>query len=367
MAIAPGRARLPVIASLIGIVVLGGVVAALAFQRLHSPASPSAGTPGVGLPGTGTKSLPRRVAALGRLEPAGTVLLIASRSGNDGTRVEQLRVREGEDVTAGQVLAILDNEPLRKAALAEATARLESAQARLDQVQAGAKAGDIAAQRLAAQLLSVQQRVVERELQRARDLQAQGIVAREDLEAKQWAFDRVVLEQQRAEELLKSIQDVREIDVRVAQRDVSIAAATVQRAQVELDATRICAPSAGRILKIHAHQGERLGDQGVLEMGDVQNMEAVAEVFEADVAAIHPGCPALVKVDALSEPLHGTVAEIGHRVGRKVVLTNDPVSDTDARVVEVRIRLSADDVERVVRLSNARVQVTIELPELSHD
>lgn len=362
MAVFPARARRPVIATLIGAVVLGGVVAALAFQRFNSPASHNPASSEAHVSDT---AIPQRVSALGRLEPAGTVLLIAPRSGNDGTRVEQLRVHEGDDVTAGQVLAILDNEALRKAALAEATARLESAQARLEQVQAGAKAGDIAAQRLAAQLLSVQQRVVERELQRARDLHARDIVAREDLDAKQWAFDRVLLEQQRAEEQLKSILEVREIDIRVAQRDVSVAAATVQRAQVELDATRICAPAAGRILKIHAHQGERLGDQGVLEMGDVVHMEAVAEVFEADVAAIRPGLSALVKVDAVAKPLTGTVSDVGHRVGRKVVLTNDPVSDTDARVVEVRIRLSETDVERVIRLSNARVQVTIDLPSRS--
>jgi hypothetical protein len=41
------------------------------------------------------------------------------------------------------------------------------------------------------------------------------------------------------------------------------------------------------------------------------------------------------------------------------VLTNDPVSDTDARVVEVRIDLNSDQIESVTRLSNARVEITI--------
>jgi HlyD family secretion protein len=47
------------------------------------------------------------------------------------------------------------------------------------------------------------------------------------------------------------------------------------------------------------------------------------------------------------------------------VLTNDPVSDTDARVVEVRIDLKSDQIESVARLSNARVEVTIllQVPE----
>ena len=40
------------------------------------------------------------------------------------------------------------------------------------------------------------------------------------------------------------------------------------------------------------------------------------------------------------------------------MLTNDPVSDTDARVVEVRVDLDAAHLERVARLSNARVEIS---------
>jgi len=66
-------------------------------------------------------------------------------------------------------------------------------------------------------------------------------------------------------------------------------------------------------------------------------------------------------VDASDERLAGQVAEIGHLVARKIVLTNDPVSDTDARVVEVRINLDQEHIARVARLSNARVEVSIRL------
>jgi HlyD family secretion protein len=52
-------------------------------------------------------------------------------------------------------------------------------------------------------------------------------------------------------------------------------------------------------------------------------------------------------------------------VARKSVLTNDPVSDTDARVVEVRVTLAPQSAARVVRLANARVEVTIDITEPS--
>ena len=68
---------------------------------------------------------------------------------------------------------------------------------------------------------------------------------------------------------------------------------------------------------------------------------------------------ATIRIDSSGHQIDGTVIEIGNLVSRKVVLTNDPVSDTDARVVEVRIDLNLDQIESVARLSNARVEVTI--------
>lgn len=337
-------------------VVLCGIAGGSAVHHLNSAGSKSNSTaPTDNPPG------PNRVHALGRLEPAGTVLRISPLSGNEGARVERLMVREGDDIAAGSVLAVLDNEGLREAVLAEAEARLSLAKTKLQQVQAGAKAGDIAAQQLAVDVQAEQKKVADRELKRAQELHAKNVLTREELDNKQWLLDRVSLEHRRAQELLKSIGEVREIDVRVAEQDVAAAAAAVRRALVDLDATRVCSPAAGRVLKIHTHAGERIGDQGLLELGDVLHMEAVAEVFEGDVVQLRAGQSAVVKVDCLKEPLAGAVSEIGHRIARKTVLTNDPVSDTDARVVEVRIRLAPEDIERVARLSNARVEVSIEL------
>ena len=96
-------------------------------------------------------------------------------------------------------------------------------------------------------------------------------------------------------------------------------------------------------------------------MGDVDHMHAVAEVFEADVALVSIGMTVDVLLDGSGEQLSGTVVDVGHLVARKIVLTNDPVSDTDARVVEVRVALDAASIAKVARLSNARVEVFIRL------
>ena len=48
-------------------------------------------------------------------------------------------------------------------------------------------------------------------------------------------------------------------------------------------------------------------------------------------------------------------------VSRKVIFSNDPVADIDARVVEVRIRLSTEGGAKVAGLCNARVDVVIDV------
>lgn len=141
-----------------------------------------------------------------------------------------------------------------------------------------------------------------------------------------------------------------EIDVRVAK-----AALAAARAQLELAIVR--APMAGQVLEIHARRGERVGPLGVLELGDTRKMYAVAEVYETDIGAIATGQSATIVSSALAKPLTGSVERIGLKVGRMDVLGTDPISKTDARVVEVRILL--DDATAVASLTNLQVEIEI--------
>ncbi|MDJ0600585.1 MAG: ABC exporter membrane fusion protein [Crocosphaera sp.] len=91
-------------------------------------------------------SLPTRVAALGYLEPRGDIIQVSAPGFLEGTRVMELRVKRGDRVQAGEIIAILDNHYRLKAALEQAKTQVAVAQANLAKVQAGAKQGDIQAQ-----------------------------------------------------------------------------------------------------------------------------------------------------------------------------------------------------------------------------
>ncbi|MDJ0593464.1 MAG: ABC exporter membrane fusion protein [Pleurocapsa sp. MO_226.B13] len=85
------------------------------------------------------------VAALGYIQPQGEAIALSAPSSIEGRRVEQLLVKQGDRVRAGQTIAILDNRDRLQAALQQARTQVAVAQARLAQVKAGTKTGDIQA------------------------------------------------------------------------------------------------------------------------------------------------------------------------------------------------------------------------------
>jgi ABC exporter DevB family membrane fusion protein len=64
----------------------------------------------------------------------------------EGSRLDKLLVKQGDQVEAGQVLAILDSRDRLQASLKQAQDQVRIAQSLLTQVKAGAKQGDIIAQ-----------------------------------------------------------------------------------------------------------------------------------------------------------------------------------------------------------------------------
>ena len=205
------------------------------------------------------------VAALGRLEPQGEVIRLSAANSQAGVRVAKLLVNQGDWVSQGQVVAILDSYYTRLAALEKAQKQVLVAEAVVNQVKAGAKAGDISAQeatiaRLEAQLrgetsaqqatiarLEAELRNAESENQRYQQLYQEGAISASSFETKQLrvdtvrqqlneaeaAFKRTVETLQKqlkeAEARLESIAEVRPTDIQAAQTDVESARSEERR------------------------------------------------------------------------------------------------------------------------------------------
>ena len=303
---------------------------------------------------------PRGVGAIGRLEPGWKLLQITTASTTDGTRLEHLFVDEGSDVSAGDLLASLDTQTQRAAALHEAEAQVLVAKAKLALVKSGAKLEELAAQSAGAEQLRATFQNAEHSLRRTEVLREKKVVSEEDFDQKRFQVEIARHQLLQAECTLAAMKIIRPEDVAVAEAEIAKAEAVSARLAAELEATNIRSPIAGRVLKVNVRVGEKVGESGILELGNTSEMHAVAEVYERDIHRVKVGQHASAWVQSSRVPLNGEVVRVGWKVGRKSILDNDPIKDTDARVVEVRIKLDASSSEQVAGLSNARIEVRID-------
>ncbi|MFZ9946958.1 MAG: HlyD family efflux transporter periplasmic adaptor subunit, partial [Vulcanococcus sp.] len=242
------------------------------------------------------------------LLPAGDVRRLASPTSAMGgsPRLLSLAVQEGQRVKAGQLLATFDSRPKLLADVAALQARIAS--------------------------LQVQIRLQSREVDRYQSAASSGAAA------------MVVLEEKR-DDLVKLQGQLREAQ---AQR---------QGLQVDLADSELRAPLAGTVLKIHSRPGERPGDDGVMELGAGDQMEAVAEVYESDINRVKLGqmVTLLSENGGFSGSLQARVIRISPQVRQRSVLSTDPTGDADARVVEVRLALDPADAGKVRDLAGLKV------------
>lgn len=340
------------------------------------------------------------VNALGRLEPAGEIIRISAPTDPSGaSRIAELLVSEGKQVRAGEVIAILDNRDRLQANLKEAQQKIRVAQSKLAQVKAGAKQGEISAREatvsnLQAQLegevqtqqaniarLEAQLQNAEIEFRRYESLNQAGAIsasaldsrrltlktAQEELNGAKASLERtqrsLIAQIQEAKATLEQTAEVRPTDIAIAQAEVDSAIITAQKMQVELGVAYIRAPKAGQILRIQARPGETIGEDGIVELGQTDQMYAIAEIYESDIGKIRPGQTATITSpsNAFEGKLTGKVDQIGLKVAKKDVLDSDPTAATDARVIEAKIRLEPEASKQVAKFTNLQVNVEIDI------
>lgn len=250
------------------------------------------------------------VAALGTLQPRGDVHILAGPILQQGgaPRVQNLFVEEGEQVRRGKLVGKFDNYDRARTEKDRILANIQS------------KKSEIA--------------ILESETQRYRLLASQGAFASGDLESKEL-------------KLLDLKNQLTELEAYLREVDTKIVDSELR------------APIDGYVLKINAREGERPTDQGVMEIGNTEVMDAVLQVDEGDIKHVKMGMPVKISSEngAFTSDLEATVTQIGVRVRSRKVISNDPTADTDQedRVIEVRATLSPDLSRKVRNLVGVKV------------
>ncbi|MEM9505927.1 MAG: HlyD family efflux transporter periplasmic adaptor subunit, partial [Cyanobacteria bacterium P01_E01_bin.43] len=294
------------------------------------------------------------IVALGRIEPEGEVIRLSVPNAAD-SRVNEIRVAEGDRVEADQVIAVLQGAERRQADLQAAHALVKQRQAELSQIQTGSvKAASVEAQqaqinRLEAQLTTqAQQRQADIELaqanlreaeinyQRYQELAAVGAESRSQLDIAQRNYEtaqaelaqkqaalaetettvrsQIVEEQARLVELRQTTPEA----IAIAQAQLEQAQMQVAQRQADLDDVLVRAPVAGQILKINTQIGEQVNTQeGIVELAQTDQMMVLAEVYETDIRQISLGQAVTVTSEygGTAQELMGTVDQIGLQIG----------------------------------------------------
>lgn len=193
------------------------------------------------------------VLATGTLRPKNLVAIGAQTTG----RILSLKVKPGEQIKAGEVVALIDSTNLQN--------ELNKSEAALRQNEA-THAQNIADLELARQDLARNQMMIGR-----------NAVARADYD--------------------KAVSNLKSKEAQVANTDAAIAAAKVdvQIAETNLAYTRITAPIDGTILATVVQEGQTVNAQQsaptIAILGQLDTMTVEADISEADITQVREGMP----------------------------------------------------------------------------
>lgn len=337
----------------------------------------------------------RNITSLGRIEPQGEVIEV---SGPGGSRISQLLVSEGQQVEEGEILAYLEdyNEKLAERNLAAsrlaearvrfdsstkfAAAQIQEAETRIAQIETP-QSLEIQAQEARVRQLEAELNTTRKDFERYQFLVEEGAVSRQELDLNASNFYSKEAELENAKAMLAQLTDARSRDLQNAKAQLTTATAQLAQTQSEieiqsavnqlalaeasLERSIIRAPRPGKVLDIATYAGETIDEDGILQLGNTNQMYVVAEVYESDISEVELGQRAAIADSSLPRTLYGTVETISSQINKNDILDNDPAADIDSRVVEVKIRLDEEDSSLVTGSINLQVDVEIESAEVS--
>lgn len=262
------------------------------------------------------------IGALGRIEPRSRVIKVSHNAGPEGARVEQLFFQEADRVKSGDKLAILSDHDKKQA-------EVEAARTRIKVLEAQLKVEQVA--------LAFNKR----EHQRYASLLQNSAASVSLADTK-----RLALEQSEAN--LKRLA-----------AEIANARAEQKIAEAELDNTFIYAPITGTIVKILTWSGERIGDNGLLEMADLTQLDVVAEIYESEMMQVKAGQTGCIDAVGFRRSYSARVRELGFQVKKNDLNDTDPLADRDNRIIEVRLTLEpaaiADLQHQIFRQVRVRI------------
>ena len=272
----------------------------------------------------------KKVTALGRLEPQGEIINLSAPLSLDGDRVTKLLVKEGDKVKAGDVIAILDSQKTLQDELLKAKEQVRMAEAKLAQVEAGAKTGEIRAQeatiaRLKSEKtnqIAAQQATISRlQAERSTELSAQ----RATIAKLQAEVDNANVEYQRYQKLFtngavsNSLRDNKRLTLETAKQQLNEARANLYRIhssrQQQLSEARV------NLNRIQSSGSEQIkeAEANLNQISEVRPVDIRAAQTEVDNAKANlKQAKTNLEQSYIRAPIAGQILKIHTREGEQI-------------------------------------------------
>jgi HlyD family secretion protein len=254
-------------------------------------------------------------------------------------RLVELRVKEGEMVTAGQVLARIDS--------VQAVASASAATSRVKGAEADLRGAGEQLQSAQAELDSARARAQEAQLklQRTQDLRKEGLVPAAELDSARAGADTANAAVSGAQAALRRVQQA----IESTERRLAESRAEATRIGDVLAKTEIVAPIAGMVTRLPVQEGEMvvIGIQNqpgttLMTISDLSAIDAEVKVAEADVLRVDVGQRATVTLEAIpGTTFGGRVVEIG--------ASALPTTGAGAAAREFKVKVRLDNPGRQLR------------------
>jgi multidrug resistance efflux pump len=276
------------------------------------------------------------IIAPARVEPVREAVALAFETGG---RIVSIEVEEGQSVTAGQVIARLDDR-FAKARVAAAQAAVAGAQANYLLARRGPRREDLVAAKAELDAATVAAAHRNAEQARSDKLGAAGaladsVVAGDDAAAR-------VAEANAAGATARYqalVHGSRAEQIAVAAAQLDGAQAELDAAKVSLDQTVLRAPWNGVVLRRFAQVGAlvtTIDPPSIVKMADLGQLQIRAEIDESDVAAVGLGKTAYATAGAFGDRKFAVrITRITRELGRKTIDDDNPRARFDTRVLEV--------------------------------
>ncbi len=278
----------------------------------------------------------------------------------NGTLAEVF-VHEGEFVHAGQDVFSLDSVTQQatlneaKAALVSAQAGLAASRARCAKAVNGNRPEEIKAADATVKRLRNEADLAQLQLGRTETLKGKGIASQEDLDRDRSAYESAKQNLENATQILAVLQlgsrqedlDVAKADVALAESQVVVAGAAVDRARKDLDRCLVKAPFDGWVVRRWLDPGAMpIIAQPVVSLFDPATLRVDANIEEKDLNRVALGDPVEITLDAYPDlRLTGRVTEILRATNSRFsLIPTEGVSGTFIKVTErvpLRISVSA--------------------------